>query len=64
MEKRHHSPCTELKVLMIDYIQKLLDDMPDKYDGEAVTPAAKHLFEVNEEVEKLGKEDADLFHHI
>eukprot|EP00957_Ditylum_brightwellii_P003055 233624-Ditylum_brightwellii.AAC.1 len=38
--------------------------MPDKYGGEAVTPAANHLFKVNKEAEKLGKEDADLIHHV
>eukprot|EP00957_Ditylum_brightwellii_P151119 11506975-Ditylum_brightwellii.AAC.1 len=49
---------------MIEYINKLLDDLPDENGGEAVTPAANHLFEVNEDAEKLGKENAELFHHI
>eukprot|EP00957_Ditylum_brightwellii_P080266 6105222-Ditylum_brightwellii.AAC.1 len=38
--------------------------MPNKYEGEAVTPAANHLFEINKEAEKLGKEEAELFHHV
>jgi hypothetical protein len=41
---------TEGKVVvsMIDYIKTMLDEAPDDMDGEAATPAAKHLFEVND----------------
>eukprot|EP00957_Ditylum_brightwellii_P091533 6969889-Ditylum_brightwellii.AAC.1 len=49
---------------MFDYISKLLTDPPEEFDGEAATPAANHLFEVNNEAEKLKEEDAELFHHL
>eukprot|EP00957_Ditylum_brightwellii_P122176 9316938-Ditylum_brightwellii.AAC.1 len=40
------------------------EDLPEEFDGEATTPAANHLFEVNNEAEKLKEEDAELFHHL
>eukprot|EP00957_Ditylum_brightwellii_P125660 9578405-Ditylum_brightwellii.AAC.1 len=52
-----------VKVDMIDFIRKMLDDLPDKFDGEAATPAANHLHEVNADGTKLSDEDSELFHH-
>jgi hypothetical protein len=53
------------KFTMIDYIQTMLKDLPTDMDGEAATPAAKHLFEFNEKSTdiKLDRPTADLFHH-
>jgi hypothetical protein len=51
-------------VRMEDYIEGLLDDAPADMDGEAPTPAAQHLFTVNDNGEKLGLDDAELFHQL
>jgi hypothetical protein len=53
----------KVKILMIDYIQKMLAELPDDMNGEAATPAANHLFEVDESADKLDEETAQLFHH-
>ena len=53
----------KVKILMVDYIQKMLAEIPDDMDGEAATPAANHLFEVNESADKLHETTAQLFHH-
>ena len=31
---------------MIDYIVKILDDIPEYRKGESATPAAHHLFDI------------------
>lgn len=50
---------------MIKYIEsKILNDLPDNFNGIAVTPAANHLFEVNDNCTKLDTVKAELFHHI
>lgn len=51
-------------VTMIDFIKRLLDEAPEEFNGEANTPAAKYLFNVNEECEKLEEQRAIQFHHI
>jgi hypothetical protein len=54
----------KVKVRMEDYVESILEDAPANMDGEAPTPAAQHLFTVNDDGEKLGQEDADLFHQM
>eukprot|EP00957_Ditylum_brightwellii_P120249 9175034-Ditylum_brightwellii.AAC.1 len=54
----------KVRILMLDYIVALLDNLPEEYDGEAATPAANHLLDVNDEAEKLKEEEAQLFHHV
>ena len=49
---------------MIDYQNKIMDGPPDKYQGEFITLAANHIFEVNETAHKLRKSDAQAFHTI
>ena len=34
------------KILMVDYIQWMIDDFPPVMDGKAATPEPNHLFEV------------------
>ena len=50
-------------ILMIEYIDNILKDMPAEFDGYAATPAANHLFMVNEDATKLDEDKADMFHH-
>ena len=49
---------------MIDYIGKILDDIPEDIKGESATPAAHHLFDIAEDATKLSQTDADIFHHF
>ena len=52
------------QIKMFDYIENMLNGLPADMDGESATPAANHLFEVNEQNrEMLDKEQADMFHH-
>jgi hypothetical protein len=37
----------KVKIVMSEYIKGILEEMPSDMDGEATTPAANHLFEVN-----------------
>jgi hypothetical protein len=37
--------------------------LPEDMSGKAATPAANHLFEVNEDADKLDEEPAQLYHH-
>jgi hypothetical protein len=54
----------KIKVLMVDYIENMLKDLPADMDGEAATAAANHLFEVNTKDPTMLDEDrAVLFHH-
>ena len=47
---------------MIDYVQKMLIDLPAKMDNEAPTPAANHLFTVDDEQTKVTEHQAQFFH--
>jgi hypothetical protein len=48
---------------MFPYIQNMLNDLPEDMQGEAVTPAAHHLFAINDDQpDHLSKTDAEMFH--
>ena len=49
---------------MIDYIGKMLDDIPEDMKGGSATPAAHHLFDIAEDATKISQADTDLFHHF
>jgi len=54
----------KVMIKMSDYIQKMLAELPSEMDGEAPSPAANHLFEINEtNPERLSDEMAEMFHH-
>ncbi len=52
-----------VKFIMTDYVKGMLDGLPSDMDGEAATPAANHLFEVNPDPTLLDEKTADMFHH-
>ena len=50
---------------MEDYVRSILAELPSCLQGgSAATPAANHLFEVRDNVERLPLEQADEFHRI
>ena len=49
---------------MINYIGKMLDNIPEDRKGELVRPTAHHLFEIAEDSTALSQSNADLFHHF
>jgi len=53
----------KVRITMFDYIKNMLDELPKDMAGVAVTPAASHLFEVNESGVILRTSEAELFHH-
>ena len=54
----------KVKIDMTDYLKKILDYLPIKFQGRAITPAANYIFEVNNTTRKLSKKDAQAFHTI
>ena len=52
-----------VKVTMVDYINKMLTELPTDMNGVAPSPAANHLFKVNDsDPKKLDKDTSDMFH--
>jgi hypothetical protein len=52
----------KVKIKMIDYVEKMLTDLPDEMMGEAPTPAANHLFTVHVNQTRVSEEKAQFFH--
>jgi hypothetical protein len=53
-----------VQILMEDYIQSVLDGLPNDMDGDSPTTAPNHHFEVNnDDPTPLDTETADMFHH-
>ena len=49
----------KVQIIMDDYIE----GMPEDTDGVAATPAANHLFEINDDAAPLDEETKQMFHH-
>jgi len=64
MTIRYDGPRVHIE--MDQYVRDLLDGVPDDMSsGEAITPAAQHLFDINEDdKELLDQETADVFHSM
>ena len=55
----------KVQFIMEEYVKTLLEETPADMSGEACTPAANHLFEVNVNSPTLLDADkSELFHHI
>jgi hypothetical protein len=52
----------KVKIKMLDYVNKMLADLPAEIDGEAPSPVAKHLLTVNDDRIKVDETKAQLFH--
>ena len=53
----------KVQIRMEEYIRNMLTELPEDMDGMATTPAAEHLFKINETPTYLTDEDAMFFHH-
>lgn len=54
----------KVKITMTDYVEMMLSEAPDEFEGTASTPAARHLFSVDDESPKLDEKRTTQFHHI
>jgi hypothetical protein len=54
----------KVKITMEEYIWELLEETPEDMAGVCATPAANHLFQVNNQPVLLSQERSDLFHHL
>ena len=53
----------KVQISMEDYIKNMLAELLADMDGMATTPAAEHLFKVNETPTYLDEKDTMSFHH-
>jgi len=49
---------------MYDSVKKIVEEVPEDMTGMARTPAAGHLFTINENCEKLSEKMVQGFHHV
>jgi hypothetical protein len=54
----------KVKITMEQFIENILCEVPASMSGTAATPAANHLFEINDTARKLTPEQAEQFHHV
>jgi len=54
----------KVKISMYEYIDKMLAELPSDMNGVSTTPAALHLFNVDDGAQKLDEDRAQLFHHL
>ena len=53
----------KVQVQMFDYSDNMLADLPDDMRGMVTSPAADHLFTVNDAGKKLTQAQSEMFHH-
>ena len=51
-------------LLMIKYIGKMLDNIPEDTKRESATPSAHHLLDIAEDATKLPQDDSYRLHHF
>jgi hypothetical protein len=51
-------------IRMDNYVENMLEEVPEDMSGEATTPAAAHLFKVDDTGEDLSQEGSELFRSI
>ena len=52
----------KVKIKMTDSVAKMIEGLPEEFDGEAVTPAGEDLFKIDEDSPKVDETRAQLFH--
>ena len=53
----------KIQVQMFDYINNMMEDLPEDMCGTVNSPAADHLFAVSTTAKKLTPEQSNMFHH-
>ena len=53
----------KVQVQMFDYIDNMLNDLPEDMGGTVTSPAADHLFSVSDTGKNLNHEQSEMFHH-
>ncbi len=51
-----------VRINMMQYTSKVIEEFPEKIDGKSATPVADHLFKVRDNLRKCDEEHADAFH--
>ena len=54
----------KVTLLMYEYIDKMLAELPSDMNGVSKTQAVGHLFNINPDATKLPEDIAQLFHHL
>jgi hypothetical protein len=54
----------KVAIRMEDYIKSMLEEVPDDMTGTATTPAADHLFKIDEQAAPLSEGESEVFHSI
>ena len=54
----------KVQTTMFEYIAKIIEEFPMELDGEPTSPAANHLFKVDDNEIKLKLEQKELFHEF
>jgi hypothetical protein len=57
-----YSEKVKVKRKMLDYVDKMLTDLPDDMDGESPSPASNHFLTVNDDHIKVDENKAQFFH--
>jgi hypothetical protein len=52
----------KVKIKMLDYVDKMLANLPAEMDGEAPSPAATHLLTLKDDQTKVDEKKAQFFH--
>ena len=54
----------KVKISIFEYIEKILAELPSDMNCVSATPAALHLFNIDDRVKKLNEERTQLFHQL
>jgi hypothetical protein len=57
-----YSEIGKVKFTIYDYLEDILDEMPDDMNGMAPTPASDNLFNVDDDSPQLNEKESDFFH--
>jgi hypothetical protein len=57
-----YSEIDKVKFTMYDYLEDIINEMPDNMNGTSPTPATDQLFDVEEESPALNEKESDFFH--
>lgn len=52
----------KVRIRMDDYVESMLEEVPDNMNGTAATPAVANLFKVDANAEDLCQEESEVFH--